>query len=285
MSRLRPLGLALLLGTACAKGEERESGFVETTDAGAPARGPGVFVDAAEPEPPNVECAEETRQIFVLGSDKALYRFDPPKLAFTRIGTIGCATAAGTFSMAIDRRGTAWVEFMDGNLFAVDTRTASCKPTAFKPGQTGFANFGMGFSLNGDEFNNETLWVSGAGLASLDTKTFELGFKGSLALGRTELTGLGTQLFAFGVESGLVVELDKITGATKKSYRTSAVQDRSAFAFAQWGGDFWLFTGEKMSSVTRYSPITDVSTVVVENAGVLIVGAGSSTCAPVKPPS
>ena len=34
----------------------------------------------------------------------------------------------------------------------------------------------------------------------------------------------------------------------------------------------------------RYEPATDKSTVVVQNAGILIVGAGSSTCAPTTPP-
>lgn len=290
-----PLGLAAaaclsaLAGLGCAK-DGAESAFIDP-DAGAeppppPDAGPAGFGDASADPPPDtrVECAEATKQIFVLGTDKTLYRFHPDTLKFVRIGTIGCASAAGTFSMAIDRRGTAWVEFTDGRLFAVDTTNATCKPTPFQPGQTGFKTFGMGYATN-DGLDGETLYAAGDGLAALDTKTFQLKFLGSLSYGRTELTGMGTSLYAFAVGSGVVAGLDKATAATKTVYRTSAIDPAAAFAFAHWGGDFWIFTGTTNSQVTRYSPATDDSKVVVENTGMLIVGAGSSTCAPTKPPS
>lgn len=283
-------GLSGLAVTAGCANDGTESAFVES-DAGAlpapPPKDEGAFKEVdAEPPPFDGECAEETKQIYVLGTDKTLYRFHPDTLQFVRIGTIGCPSAAGTFSMAIDRRGTAWVEFTDGRLFAVDTRDATCKPTPFVPGQTGFSTFGMGYAKNDDGSSGETLYVAGAGLASLDTKTFELTFLGSLTFGRTELTGLDTSLFAFSVGSGVIAGLDKSNAATKVVYRTSAVDAAAAFAFAQWGGDFWLFTGHGVSSkVTRYSPETDDSTVVVPSTGMLIVGAGSSTCAPTKRPN
>ena len=220
----------------------------------------------------------------MLGSDKALYRFYPDTLKFLRIGTVACPTVADTFSMAIDRRGVAWVEYTDGRLFAVNTSNAKCQTTAFRPGQTGFEVFGMGYSRNGDSANGETLYVAGAGLASLDTKTFDLKFLGSLSFGRTELTGLDTKLFAFSVGSGVIAGLNKETAATEVVYRTSAIEDHAAFAFAQWGGDFWLFTGTTRSIVTQYKPVGDTSTVVVKDTGMLIVGAGSSTCAPTTAP-
>ena len=259
-------------------------------DAGvAPDRAPvdegGAFSPVTAPPPDDVECAETTKQIYVLATDKALYRFYPETLQFVRVGQVACPTGAGTFSMAIDRHGTAWVEYTDGRVFAVDTSNAKCTPTAFRPGQTGFETFGMGYSLNGDSANGETLYVSGAGLASLDTKTFDLTFLGSLTYGRTELTGRDKQLFAFSVGSGVIAGLNKTTGVTEVVYRTSAVNDRAAFAFAQWGGDFWVFTGNDHSIVTQYSPADDKSAIVVQNTGMLIVGAGSSTCAPsTKPP-
>ena len=259
-------------------------------DAGvAPDRAPvdegGAFSPVTAPPPDDVECAETTKQIYVLATDKALYRFYPETMQFVRVGQVACPTGAGTFSMAIDRHGTAWVEYTDGRVFAVDTSNAKCTPTAFRPGQTGFETFGMGYSLNGDSANGETLYVSGAGLASLDTKTFDLTFLGSLTYGRTELTGRDKQLFAFSVGSGVIAGLNKTTGVTEVVYRTSAVNDRAAFAFAQWGGDFWVFTGNDHSIVTQYSPADDKSAIVVQNTGMLIVGAGSSTCAPsTKPP-
>jgi hypothetical protein len=280
---LGALGAAAL--PHCAAGGAAADGApaVEAAPIAPPPAAGGAFTPEA-PIPEDVECAETTKQIYVLATDRGLYRFYPDTLAFVRVGEVACPTAAGTFSMAIDRHGTAWVEYTDGRLFAVDTSDASCKATGFQPGQVGFETFGMGYAMNDVPGSGETLYVAGAGLASLDTKTFELELLGSLTYGRTELTSLDTKLFAFSVGSGVIAGLDKTTGATLVSYRTSAVAERAAFAFAQWGGDFWVFTGDQHSIVTRYSPAGDTSKVVVENTGMLIVGAGSSTCAPTTQP-
>jgi hypothetical protein len=282
------LTLLALLATAaaCAKAvtetpDVLPASPVPEADAAAPT---AAFADAGRPRlPDNVECAEETTQVFVVAADRGLYRFNPEKLEIVRVGTLDCPTAAGTFSMAIDRRGTAYVEFQDGRLFAVDTRDATCQPTAFQPNQAGFQTFGMGYARDDDDAG-ETLYASGAGLAALDTKTFQLKFKGSLALGRTELTGKDRELYAFSVGSGVVGRLNKNTGAVDQTYRTTAIDESAAFAFAHWGGDFWIFTGNATSKVTKYSPTTDTSTDVLSNTGILIVGAGSSTCAPTAPP-
>ena len=277
------------LALSCAKADETTTFPAEpiatSPEAGAGAES-GSFAEASAVTLPEdaLECTQETKQIYVVATDKTLYRFYPDTLVFTRIGVLGCPTTAGTFSMAIDRRGTAWVEYTDGRLYAVNTTNATCMPTAFVPGQTGFTTFGMGYAKNGDTANGETLYVAGSGLAALDTKTFQLDFLGSLTFGRTELTGLDTSLYAFSVGSGVVAGLNKTTGSTETTYRTSATDADNAFAFAQWGGDFWLFTGSDHTTVTRYSPITDVSTVMVPDTGMLIVGAGSSTCAPTKTP-
>lgn len=282
LALLGAVGVMPLLHCATADGTSNiDPDAGEPPPDAAPSAEGGAFNNNLNALPPDdVECAETTKQIYVLATDRALYRFYPDKLQFVRVGQVACPTVAGTFSMAIDRHGTAWVEYTDGRLFAVDTTNATCKPTNFRAGQVGFETFGMGYSLNGDAANSETLYVSGVGLAALDTKTFDLKFLGSLTYGRTELTGLDKQLFAFSVESGVIAGLNKTNGSTEVTYRTSAVNDRAAFAFAQWGGDFWVFTGNDHSIVTQYSPTEDKSTVVVQNTGMLIVGAGSSTCAP-----
>jgi hypothetical protein len=274
----------------CAKSNDGSSGFGDDVADAAPdgarrSMTPVTTFDEAGALPQGTaDCVEATKQIFVLGSDKSLYRFYPDMLKFTRIGTVACPTGADTFSMAIDRGGIAWVEYTDGRVYAVDTNNASCTPTPFVPHQTGFNDFGMGYARNGDTPTGETLYVAGAGLASLDTKTFQLTFLGSLTFDRTELTSLDTQLYAFSVGSGVIAALDKATAATTKVYRTSAVDEQAAFAFAQWGGFFWIFTGDDHSIVTKYDPATDISVVAVQNTGMLIVGAGSSTCAPTTPP-
>jgi hypothetical protein len=285
LALLGAVGVVPLLHCANAGGAPSADELDAPPDAALPGDDEAGGFNNVTPLPSNdKECAETTKQIFVLATDKALYRFHPDKLLFVRVGQVACPTDAGTFSMAIDRRGTAWVEYTDGALFAVDTTNASCRPTPFRPGQAGFETFGMGYALN-DDATGETLYVAGVGLASLDTKTFDLTFLGSLTYGRTELTSRDKQLFAFSVGSGVIAGLNKTTGATEVTYRTTAVADRAAFAFAQWGGDFYVFTGDDHSTVTQYSPTENKSTIVVPNTGMLIVGAGSSTCAPtVKQP-
>ncbi len=278
------VGLVAILA-GCAKGDDRKNGFVDGEPDAAPSTGGDTFGDAGAPMDDGVECAQDNQQIYVVGTDKGFYRFYPQQLEFVRVGTLGCPTTEGTFSMAIDRRGTAWVEYTDGRIFAVDTHDATCKPTSFQAGQTGFENFGMGFALNDDDpKNGEKLYVSGAGLGTIDTKSFDLNFLGSLTYGRTELTSIGSQLYAYSVESGVVARLNKANGATEATYRTSAIESRAGFAFAHWGGSFWIFTGQSTSKVTMYSPATDESKVVLDNTGMLIVGAGSSTCAPITLP-
>jgi hypothetical protein len=57
------------------------------------------------------------------------------------------------------------------------------------------------------------------------------------------------------------------------------------FAFAHWGGDYWLFTAPSGSTVvTDFVYATATSTDVVLNAGFKVVGAGVSTCAPLVRP-
>ncbi|MDB5213117.1 MAG: hypothetical protein JWO86_1044 [Myxococcaceae bacterium] len=246
----------------------------------------GALQDAAtEAAVPTGDCSEENKQIYVLTSgQKKLLRFDPAALTFTTIGDLACPTSADTFSMAVDRQGNAWVEYTDGSLFLVSTKDAHCTQTPFRGNQNQFRTFGMGFSKDANAAN-ETLFVEGEALGSIDTKTYELSLIGPTGLGISELTGTGNGLlYAFAANSGRVVRLDKTTGKIEQTYRTAAIGVEVSWAFAHWGGDFWLFVGGASSSVTRYSPATDTSTVVIPDAGYVIVGAGSSTCAPFAPP-
>lgn len=257
------------------------------------------FVDAssssgdggdAETPPPLADCADENKLIYALSQKGSeLFRFDPVSLAFTSIGRLACPTSGNTFSMAVDRRGTAWVEYDDGRIFRVSTEDARCEATAYRPGQNGFLNFGMGFAKDESDGGaplRETLYLAGDTLGRLDLSTFEVSVVGSSSPGFGELTGTGAgTLYAFLQTGNRIVRLDKMTGAIVETYRPD-VDIGVGWAFAQWGGDFWLFTGTHngRTTVTRYSPATNTSTVVIEDTGMLIVGAGSSTCAPTEPP-
>ncbi|HSO34801.1 MAG TPA: hypothetical protein VLT33_19840 [Labilithrix sp.] len=286
MVRQRLLAALLAIGGSaallCCSSDRAQ--FEVPVDSGPPVVGP-LQDGTVEAAAPIGDCSEENKQIYVLTSgQRALHRFDPATLTFTRIGNVVCPSSADTFSMAVDRQGNAWVEYGDGRLFLVSTKDAHCTEVAFKVNQAGFSRFGMGFAKD-ESAAGESLYIAGDALGQIDTKTYELSLIGQTGLGIAELTGTGNGLlYAFAVGSGRVVRLDKATGKIQQTYRTAAVADNASWAFAHWGGDFWLFTGQSSSSVTRYSPATDTSTVVVADAGMLIVGAGSSTCAPVTAP-
>lgn len=289
---LRPLRAALLLSMPClasafACATTTRSEFISNDeDAGTPFVPSGGFGDAAPASiVSDVECAAENQQIYVLGTDKGLYRFNPATLTSIHVGWLACPTTSSTFSMAIDRFGTAWVEYVDGRIFKVSTMDARCEPTSFEPGQLGFRPFGMGFAKNDGDQDGETLFASATGLAVLDTASLRLAFRGPFSFGRTELTAIGSELYAFDSASGVIAGVDKATAATKVTHRTSATNENAAFAFAHWGGSFWIFTGKQggTSAVTQYSPADDTSMVVIPAMTMLVVGAGSSTCAPTKP--
>ncbi|OJY31341.1 MAG: hypothetical protein BGO98_14780 [Myxococcales bacterium 68-20] len=240
-------------------------------------------VDAGRVE---VECTGTNSQIYVLSSNPAaIHRFDPETLTFTRLGYLDCP-ATSPFSMAVDRFNNAWVNFHAGKLAKVRLDDLHCELLDFRNPPNGSWTFGMGFARN-DDGKGETLFLSSSELFDLDSKTLEVSRVGSMnVFGMPELTGTGDgRLYGFTPDNGVVTRIDKSTGATIETHRTSAVE-AGDWAFAQWGGDFWLFTrnGRQASSmVTRYSPETRASVVAVEDSGIVIRGAGSSTCAPFKP--
>jgi hypothetical protein len=238
-------------------------------------------------------CPKEAAYVYVIDVTGTLYRFDPPNVKFTPIGPIGCSNSV--FSMSVDRNAIAWVLLQDGRLMRVDTRTAACTPTSFAKGQQGFADtFGMGFSANAPGATAETLFVSGgdpSSLASIDIAALRLSVVGphNPLNARAELTGTGdARLFgAFEGRPYVVAEIDKSTGKVVSQAPQTNVNyagGSSNFAFAFWGGDFYLFVGPGgETDVYRYRP-SDKSTIRAAHVGFAIVGAGVSTCAPTAPP-
>ena len=245
-------------------------------------------------------CSVESQFVYVLDDVATLYKFDPPSLVFTPIGTLNCPGGflATPFSMAVDRTANAWVVYTDGNLFKVDTKTAACSPTGFAPGQSGFLTFGMGFSTDGAGSNKDTLFVSDSdfngttkGLAIIDTQSLVLSTVGMYdkANARAELTGTGDgKLFgAFEGSPYVVSQIEKSNAAILSQAPQNAIQyapGSSNFAFAFWGGTFWLFVGDgTKTDVFNYDPAT--TTTLKTTVPQVIVGAGVSTCAPIKPPA
>ncbi|MBK8995391.1 MAG: hypothetical protein IPM35_06475 [Myxococcales bacterium] len=260
----------------------------------------GVLITGGNGGGTNTGCSAESQYVYVLDSAAKLYKFDPPALTFTPIGTLNCPAGVldTPFSMAVDRNANAWVVYTNGNLFKVDTKTAGCTPTSFTPGQAGFVTFGMGFSTEGAGSTKDTLFVSQSdfaggttGLASIDTQSLVLTPIGMYDLlnARAELTGTGDgKLFgAFEGAPYKVAQIDKSNAKIISAAPQAPVQSSpggSNFAFAFWGGSFWLFVGPGTSTdVFQYDPKAG-STVKQKSESFAIVGAGVSTCAPIEPP-
>jgi hypothetical protein len=276
----------------------------DARDAGRNAREAGhdaVSMDALPPidGAPRVDvrrddCPDaDATLVYLVSSTNELMSFHPPSLQFRTIGRIACPAGAGAtpFSMAVDRKGKAYVVFTDGNLFRVSTATAACIATPFTPGQRSFFEFGMGFvSNNGGA--DETLYVAqnpdrgalSSGLAAIDVADFRLSYIGSFSspIERVELTGTGDgRLFGYAPSDtgSRIVQIDKSNGDVVAADPVAAGSSSDGFAFAYWGGDFWIFTGVGSTTVYRYRP-GDKSTTAMTGAPAFVVGAGVSTCAP-----
>jgi hypothetical protein len=102
-----------------------------------------------------------------------------------------------------------------------------------------------------------------------------------------ELTGTGGgQLFGFYSHTDnngptFIGEFDKTRAVILAETPLPGVVQGNAWAFAFWGGDFYVFTspGGIVSTVWRYRP-SDGSLTNIATLDDLIVGAGVSTCAP-----
>lgn len=251
------------------------------------------------------DCSDAARLIYLLTENQELYSFDPPQKQIALVGTLSCDTSMAPNSMAIDRDAVAWVNYVDGGLgidsagalYKVSTQDASCDPTPAVTLPAGWYRVGMGFSTDGSDTEEETLFVtsinSQAGLGRIDMATNTLvpigSFTGAFAGQNAELTGTGDGgLFGFFTSSPVeVAALDKNTGAITSSTPLPSVESPTAWAFSFWGGDFYLYTAQTgfPSRVNQYRPSDGaVDTSYISSLGVRIVGAGVSTCAPLEPP-
>jgi len=245
------------------------------------------------------DCSDSAKWIYLVTEEEVLLRFWPATLALEEVGTLDChpTSAATPFAMSVARTGTAWVLYSDGEIFHVDIGTARCQSTAFVPGQEGFDLFGMAFVANAPGGAAETLYIAGQSAAEnprnaakfgrIDTGSLDVAYVASLAT-FPDLTGTGSaELWGFfPFQSPPVVQqIDKSDGAVSGT-RTIPFDfgTTQAWAFAFWGGDFYLFVQRQTeASTTIYELETDsgVTSPILPDTGYTIVGAGVSTCAPV----
>ena len=238
-------------------------------------------------------CADGAELIYVVDSQDQLLSFDPRKLPndpFKLIGVMSCGALGSPFSMSVDRSGTAWVLYSDGSLFEVQTTDASCKPSGF----TSMGTFGMGFTSESPGSKTEKLYVAANdgshALSYLDT-TKDVPTQHAVATmpstsRHPELTGTSEgKLYGFfpdTFEKGFVQEIDRKSGALvgTKWELADRLGSVSAYAFAHWGGTFYIFVTDGRSTVRTVNRTTGAYELVLDNLPFRITGAGVSTCAP-----
>ena len=303
------LGIGVIVPLLAACSAAPKSGFVDDGSSSSSSSGGfgssgGFATDGGKPS--GVDgCSDAAKLVYVLSQENDLYSFTPNTTTFTKIGRLECPTSglATPNSMAVDRKGTAWVNYSDGTLFKVSTADASCSATTFEPNQAGFLKFGMAFSSNAEGSTDETLYISGLdfytgtghGFGKIDLQTMKVtmlgNYTGSLAEEGAELTGTGDgELFGFFTTepNATLAQIEKSNGSTSGDKSLEGVNTGQAWAFSFWGGDFWFYTsdGVSPSRVTQLRTSGDGQLQVVKDdvGGFRIVGAGVSTCAPTAPP-
>lgn len=268
-------------------------------------------------------CAEGAGLVYVVSAEGDLYSFRPDALELKHIGPLRCPVPPGVTpnSMAVDRAGTAWVNYQDGSYYRASTRDASCEATGYRPHQHGFGTVGMAFASTGADLMEETLFVwggydrnlpwhvrriggdrdssqsrshrprPGLGLAKIERHTLQLlpigDDRSRLSTLRAELTGTGDgKLFGFfSTNPATLAEIEVETGAIRSPRELASVSTGGAWAFSFWGGDFWFYWAPHghTTNVSRLSGLDGSITKVLSDIGFRIVGAGVSTCAPTGP--
>ena len=169
------------------------------------------------------------------------------------------------------------------SVYDVDLSTGSCTLTDYSRGS--FGSFGMGFATDFAGTWQDQMYVANEDqLARLDTTTWQLDVFGTMS-SQAELTGNADgELWAFLPLEKRLQELSKIDGSVLDEQLLPtfpSAQSIDTFAFATWGGEFWLFV--RTYGVAHTSDVYRVDasgsmTLVTTGLGIDIVGAGVSTC-------
>lgn len=288
----KSVALALLLFAACGPSDRSRPGDdTGGTDGGDSGSNVGSNQDG---------CSDAAKLVYVVDENYTLSQFDPMTKTFTDLGRLSCPAGGGAtpFSMGVDRNAVAWVLYSDGELFRVDTQSLACTATNWHS-QSGLTQFGMGFSTDASGGDTDTLFVAGGAtvsgaststLAKLDTSSMSATTVGTVT-GWPELTGTGTaELWGWfpsdelGSGTPRVEKLDKTSGAAQTTFMLPTLQGApSAWAFAFWGGDFWVFLAKDLDIATTVYQIDGTTGAVkgmTATGNRTIVGAGVSTCAP-----
>ncbi len=251
-----------------------------------------------------LSCSDDgVKLIYLVDSENDFLSFDPRKLPdnpFHLIGKLRCADPGGSpFSMSVDRHGVAWVVYDDGQIFKVAIDDAKCTPSAFAPGAAGSTTFGMGFATDSPGAKTEKLYLAANDsthvLSALDPTNLGIAHRGVLTAtdeGNPELTGTSdARLYGFypvELSAPFVQEIDRMSGAPvgpRWSLGAGSIGPIAAYAFAQWGGTFYVFATVRDEDFQEDSTVRTVDRsgrykTIMQHLPYRITGAGVSTCAP-----
>lgn len=245
-------------------------------------------------------CAvHDVELIYLIDEANNLMSFDPKRLPgdpFHTVGKLICETRGRPFSMAVDRRGIAWIVYDSGNVYRVSIIDGRCTPSGFHNEEGAPLVFGMGFASDGPKSERETLFIAAADkthrFGQLDTtpdvpRLVALPNLPAKPDQNPELSGTGDgKLFGYFPEAGLgfVQEIDRKSARLvgKRWPLRGKSAEVEAYAFAHWGGVFYVFasTGDGVSQVHSVNRTTGAYKLEIPNVPTRIVGAGVSTCAP-----
>jgi hypothetical protein len=289
--------VALALVAACGPEPRGRDGDGDGGDSDGDADGDDVddsSIDAALDD----GCGMGTELVYVIDQfGSRITQFNPMTKVFTDLGSLNtCAVMAGAspFSMSVDRQGRAWVLYTSGELMVVEVNNGfGCTKLPWTS-PNGLKVFGMGFSTDAVGSEAESLYIGGGTtqtqtsytLARVDPNTMAATVIGTQPA-LPEMTGNGNaELWGFMPEpsTARVVRFDKTNGTIAQAFTVAQLAgNQSAYAFAHWGGDYWVFLQKPTDANTTVYQV-DGTTGAVESTtpapGRTIVGAGVSTCAP-----
>ena len=243
-------------------------------------------------------CPPASQKVYLLTKQYQLLAYSPATKALDVIGNLDCPAEYATwpFSMAVDRKGGAWVMYSSGELFSVSTANAACQLTPWQVPSADWMECGMGFAADGPKGSpagsSESLYLGSpkGKLGKLNLQQWQVAPMGPLAIqpGWPELTGTAMgELWGFFPQAQpmKIARIAKDSGQVDqvKSLDSLGLSPVKNWAFAHWGGKMLVFyQGEKdaSTSVYAYDPADGSYGLFHANLGYPVVGAGVSTCAP-----
>lgn len=246
-------------------------------------------------------CPGAAKYVYFFDEQARLHRFDPRRLGtasnpFELIGTPTCAVGAPLpgwpggvipYSLSVARDGQLWALFTSGEIFRIDPVSLACNNTGFAYTDdwqlfaVAFAGRSGGvvepLSIAGGEVDPAQM----GNLGRIDPASLQATTVGPLGAPASAeytpwLTGVGeSELFGFYPSSTthVVQQIDLATGGLIEPARTVPAADNEvAWAFAHWGGYFWLFltdadifTGEQTARLVQVNRTTGAVAQVLSN--------------------